>query len=66
MPIDQEINKVLKEMWRLNENLSSGISLSQSEIIFYNSHLKDIKEYYSKNNDYWDMAVEVVTPKIIS
>lgn len=65
MPIDQKVNKVLKEMWRLNENLSSGISLSQSEIIFYNSHLKDIKEYYSKNNDYW-ATVMAVTPKIIS
>jgi len=53
MPIDQELNKILKEMWRLNEEINSGNNLTESEINFYNIHLEDIKKYYSKNNKHW-------------
>lgn len=49
MPIDQELNKVLKEMWALDEKEN----LNDSEKDFYNNNLDKIKNYYFKNNRYW-------------
>lgn len=49
MPIDQELNTLLKEMWRLQEEET----LTEEEIDFYNTHLDIIKNYYQDNNQYW-------------
>jgi hypothetical protein len=49
MPIDQELNKILKEMWSLDEKEN----LNDSEKEFYNNNLDTIKNYYFTNNKYW-------------
>lgn len=53
MQIDPELNKILKEMWRIDEKMQGLNELSESEKEFYNQNLAVIKEYYSKNNMYW-------------
>ena len=53
MPIDQDVSKILKEMWRLDEKLTSGIALDSAEKDFYNNNLETIVGYYEKNNSHW-------------
>ena len=53
MSINQALNKILKEMWRLDEKISHDQVLERGEKNFYNEHLRDIKKYYLNNNDYW-------------
>lgn len=53
MPIDINLNKILKEMWRLDEKISLGEVLSEQEVNFYDNHLNDIQQYYLKNDNYW-------------
>ncbi len=53
MAIDIEVNKILKEMWRLDEMLVTGGSLSPAEKDFYNTNLSIIINYYNQNNQYW-------------
>ncbi len=48
------MNKILKEMWRLDEKTASGVALEESEKEFYGQNLGRIKEYYRKNNAYWE------------
>ena len=54
MPIEESLNKILKEMWRLDEKTASGVALEESEKEFYGQNLGRIKEYYRKNNAYWE------------
>jgi len=54
MPIDSALNRVLKEMWRLDEKMTAGELLEKSEKEFYNNHVKDIANYYSRNDSYWN------------
>lgn len=51
--IDESLNKILKEMWRLDEKVSTGENLDDSEKDFYNENLETIKNYYRDNNNYW-------------
>ena len=53
MPIDENLNKILKEMWRLDNKLMKKESLEISETRFYNENLKIIKDYYWENNIHW-------------
>jgi hypothetical protein len=53
MPIDEGLNKILKEMWRLDNKLMKKEPLESSEISFYNSNLEIIKSYYWENNIHW-------------
>lgn len=53
MAINEDLNKVLKEMWRLDEKREDGESLTVSEIDFYNNHLEVIKTYYKDQSSYW-------------
>lgn len=53
MSTEELLNKILKEMWRLDEKTRSGSELSDDEKKFYNNHLAIIQNYYLKNNEYW-------------
>ena len=53
MAIDEALNKILKEMWRLDETIIHGEQLTEIEKAFYNEHLRDITKYYENNNQYW-------------
>lgn len=59
MAINEELNKVLKEMWRIDEKGISGEILDDSEKIFYNEHLEDIRNYYVNNSLYWNSKKEI-------
>jgi hypothetical protein len=53
MPIDENLNRILKEMWRLDNKLMKHETLEPDEVKFYNQNLKIIKDYYWENNIYW-------------
>jgi hypothetical protein len=53
MPIDENLNSILKEMWRLDNKMMKKESLEDSEVKFYNSNLEIIKNYYWENNIHW-------------
>jgi len=53
MPIDQELNKKLKEMWRLDEKDKSGERLTHEERIFWKNNSKMICNYYKDQYNYW-------------
>lgn len=53
MAIDEVLNKILKEMWRLDEKMTSGHILDETEMDFYNKNLPTIQEYYIHNSEYW-------------
>ena len=53
MPIDENLNKILKEMWRLDNKQMKKEPLEMSEVQFYNAHLEIIQEYYWENNIHW-------------
>jgi len=59
MAIDEAINKILKELWRLDEKILSGDSLSEEEKDFYNTHLHIIQAYYSLKNEYWKIKEQL-------
>lgn len=54
MALDQELNSVLKEMWRLDEKIKDGQELSDDERDFYTKNLEIIKKYYTSNSNYWN------------
>ena len=53
MPIDENLNKILKEMWRLDNKLMKKEVLEMSEVSFYNENLPIIKNYYLENHIHW-------------
>ena len=53
MPVDPNLNVILKEMWRLDEKISAGEALTREELAFYHNNLQTIVDYYQKNNEYW-------------
>jgi hypothetical protein len=53
MPIDQEKNIMLKEMWRLDEKDKRGEKLTMEEKSFWNNNLKEIQQYYLSMDNYW-------------
>ena len=53
MPIDENLNKILKEMWRLDNSLMKKELLTDKEVSFYNEHLEIIKHYYVENYIHW-------------
>ncbi len=53
MPIDENLNKILKEMWRLDNKLMKKEPLEMSEVKFYNANLEIIQSYYWENNIHW-------------
>lgn len=59
MAIDQELNKILKEMWRLDEKIVAGESLIETEKVFYNQYLETISNYYEKNGEYWQYKTKL-------
>ncbi len=59
MAQDQELNKILKQMWVLDEKSVSGMAIDVFEKEFYNRHLQDIQKYYSENNDYWKNKISL-------
>ncbi len=40
-------------MWRIDEVLISGKSITDTEKEFFNNNLPTIKNYYESNNKYW-------------
>lgn len=59
MPINQELNKTLKEMWRLDEKMEREEVLSPSEQDFFNQHLSVIQEYYHAKHIYWQSKIYI-------
>lgn len=53
MAIDENLNKILKEMWRIDNKMMKKEVLELSEISFYNENLEIIKDYYWENNIHW-------------
>ncbi len=53
MPIDESLNKILKEMWRIDNKRMKKEVMEHSEISFFNSNLEIIKDYYRENHIHW-------------
>lgn len=53
MPINQEKNLKLKEVWRIDEKFLSGEKLDADELEFFNENLQLIKDYYRDYAEYW-------------
>ena len=53
MPIDENLNKLLKEVWRIDNKIMKKEKLTEQETSFYNEHLPIIKDYYVENYIYW-------------
>lgn len=53
MPIDENLNRLLKEVWRIDNRLMKKELLSEQETSFYNENLPIIKDYYTENYIYW-------------
>ena len=53
MPIDQNLNILLKEVWRIDNKIMKKEELTEKEKSFYNEHLPIIKDYYVENYIYW-------------
>ena len=53
MPIDQNLNLLLKEVWRIDNKVMKKEELTDQEKSFYNEHLSIIKDYYVENYIYW-------------
>ena len=54
MAQDLELNKILKEMRRIDEKILSGGILGSEEVDFYDRNLSKIKKYYFDNHEYWN------------
>lgn len=59
MPIDENLNLILKEMWRIDNKLMKKEALGEDEIKFYNQNLSVIKDYYWENNIYWKEKINL-------
>jgi hypothetical protein len=53
MPVEQTLNAILKQMWVIDEKVSSAEIISEEERDFYNANLVAIKDYYEKNDIFW-------------
>ncbi len=53
MAIDENLNLILKEVWRIDNKLMKKEELEDSERAYYNEHLPIIKDYYVENYIYW-------------
>ena len=53
MPLEENLNKILKRMWLLDEKMNNGEMLDTEEKEFYSTNLLVIKKYYEENNLYW-------------
>lgn len=53
MPINQDLNTILKQMWQIDERICSGETISEVEKNFFNDHLSVIQKYYEEKNTYW-------------
>ena len=53
LAVDDEQNRMLKEMWRLNEKLINKLSLEPDEVKYYNLNLGHVIAYYRNNSTYW-------------
>jgi hypothetical protein len=53
MPINQEKNLKLKEVWRIDEKFLAGEKLDADEVEFFNQNLQLIKDYYQDYAEYW-------------
>lgn len=53
MPIDENLNVLLKEVWRIDNKIMKKEELTDKEKSFYNEHLPIIKDYYVENYIYW-------------
>ena len=54
MPQDLTLNQLLKEIWKLDEKITAGETLTGEEKKFYNENLPVIVKYYQDNSDYWN------------
>jgi len=54
MPVNPELNKILKEVWRIDEKFMSGEILDPAEKEFLNEHIPTIQKYYRENGEYWN------------
>jgi hypothetical protein len=53
MAHDKEKNEILKKVWSIDDKLLAGGSISLDEVLFYNSNLDLIKNYYKNNAEFW-------------
>ena len=53
MALNEQLNKILKEMWLIDEKLTNGEVIFEEETEFYKNHLSTIKNYYHEQSLYW-------------
>lgn len=53
MAQDQTLNTILKKMWWIKEQLDAGQYITLEDVDFWNGHLNEIQDYYSKNAIIW-------------
>lgn len=58
MAQDKELNVLIKEMWRIDEKMKEGETLTEVEQDFFEKHLATIASYYHANNKYWNNKKE--------
>lgn len=56
---DQELNARLKRMWAISEKLDNNIDLDIDEKLFWNTHLKEIQDYYNQNASMWRGLIKI-------
>ncbi len=54
MALNEELNKILKEVWRIDEKNTKGEFISGEEAEFYKKHVPTIKNYYREQYLYWE------------
>lgn len=54
MALDEELNSILKEMWRIDEKIQDRQELDNNEKEFYTKNLETIQKYYTSNSNYWN------------
>ena len=59
MAQDLVLNQLLKEVWKIDEKITSGETLTEAEKEFYNTNIPTILKYYQDNSDYWNQRKPV-------
>lgn len=66
MPVNRNLNTILKEMWRLHEKLDNNQYFETSESVYWHQHLQIIKDYYEENAIKWTNTASKFTYKLIT
>lgn len=54
MPINPNVNTVLREMWRIQNIREQHNTLTHSELVYWRDHLYIVLTYYRLNHEKWE------------